>query len=270
VSAEEIGMVVQDMRRGNVIISPGWIDKGTFDMEDYQVIDATQMYHQIMDDNKEIDLYYDHRMMPIWPRALVAYKNEHGNIMVSEISLMDDVRPYETINPVDWDRVKWQFMILLWAGGRSGEGHYIRTTGPLHMWTVCVYEEGEIADIKWGAMVMDGEFAMGPEERWMNAMLVNLRTYTLAGCSNVELVEPQRPKPQRKRISRTGMTIKEIVIKATSKSYRSRSDSEMTYDVPQRMAWTVEASCSASTPASSGSLRMPGDLCQSRSGRLTT
>jgi len=198
-----------------------------------QIIDATTMYHQITN-GPAVKLYDEYRLMPVWDNALICYQNQHGNVHVVQVYSIDREEdrwksdewdqskpPYlwETENEVRWADVRYRFVGVLWIGGRSSNGNPVTTSGPLYRWDVAVYDDGQMADIRWTAL-----YDFGDPERsafiHQNAMQVWFQTFTLAGCSNVEIVTPQRTRPERRRLERLGVNPQKIVIKKTSKSYR--------------------------------------------------
>ena len=211
------------------------------------VIDSTPMYEQIVN-GPQVNLYDDFNLMPVWENALIGYENKWGNVYVIQCYVIDKENdnwtkkewddsydpPYEweTPNPVDWEAVRYRFVAVLWSGGRS-KGQHVNTVGPIYRWDAAVYEDGQIGDLRWTALYdFDGPDA---ESIHQNAMLIWLQTYTLAGCSNVEIVTPLRKKPERKRLERLGVNPQTIVIKKTGKAYRhtATDTSDMIGGVPQ-------------------------------------
>lgn len=189
------------------------------------VVDVTAVFNQIMADNKQADLYGDHKAAPPWWDALLAYTNGFGNVYIIQVIAADaEWRPdhqepirWESENEMDWDRVKWVVDAQLFLGGRSGDGDPFPTTGPIYAWDLAVYPDGDIADIRWTDMGSSIEV-----DRHTNAMLVLLKTLDLANCVNVQICEPDRPRHQARRLARTGVTVSEIHVKPVSKSYRGK------------------------------------------------
>jgi hypothetical protein len=204
-----------------------------------QIIDATSMYDQIVN-GPAVKLYDEYRLLPVWESALIGYVNQLGNVYVIQTYSIDkeedhwELRewdksqpPYlwETENEVDWAAVRYRFVGVLWAGGRNSKGQPIETIGPLYRWDVAVYADGTLGDVRWTALYDFGEDTQESTAYvYQNAMLIWFQTYTLAGCSNVELVTPQRKRPERRRLERLGVNPKKIVIKKTNKSYRYHKD----------------------------------------------
>ena len=265
-SAEAVAKVIRDIKTGRAINAAAYAKDATPEAVEIMtsvhqqlvalstefpaaVIDATPMYKQIVD-GPAVDLYADFRAMPVWQNALVGYENEWGNVWVIQSYSIDrespdwdehyrsegtDIiapYPWETENEVDWENVRYRFIGSLWGGGRT-KGKHVETVGPIYRWDIAAYADGEIADIRWVALYTLGAQA---EATHQNAMMVWLQTYTLAGCTNVELVTPQRSKPERKRLERLNVVPQTIIIKKTSKSYRHSKDdtADVVDGVPQR------------------------------------
>lgn len=195
------------------------------------VIDATRIYEGLLL-KKGVDIYGDHVMLPPWRSAVVSYVNEHGNVIcmmviaseTSDINKpnpllgIDGVARWETDNEVDWDRVEWVYLITVWVGGQDGKGVPVQTTGPVHLWEIAVYPDGEMADLHWVQLQ-----PQMPMEQWDMANLVTLGAINFMNCVNVELVEPQRPRAVQRRMQRSGVRVSEIHVRPISKSYRGKS-----------------------------------------------
>lgn len=197
------------------------------------VVDATAVYRSLVDTpSREIDLYQDHpNIAPPWREATICYQNQHGNVimMLQGGYEADEVKKregpswrhglsdrWEPAQPVDWDRVRWIIDTILWIGGRGGSGPF-PTTGPMHIWRFAVYDDGTPADLHWLQVVDDDVY---PMRDWDMAHLVLLGTLNFMQCRNIELVEPRRPRPQQRRITRTGVRISEINVFPIGKSRR--------------------------------------------------
>lgn len=239
----DIARVVNDIRTGKVVKQKAEMTDAEFaefhqSSRDYlgviarheatQVIDATRIYEQVCT-HGVTDIYADHVLLPVWPGALIGYVNEFGNVAVVQCFAMQrdedewDARPpsynWESPNEVDWGSVTHQFVATLWLGGKS-EGKHFPTIGPVMRWDAACYQDGSIADLRWSDL-FDFKNEQDKLGITQNPMLVWLQTYTLAGCTNVELVVPQhRNRAERRRMDRLGANPKTLVIKRTSKSYR--------------------------------------------------
>lgn len=253
-AVEAVAKVVRDLKTGRVKkndeLPEDAVDSLLYMVThpDTAVIDSTPMYDQIVN-GPPINVYDEYVMMPVWNSSLIGYENHLGNVNIIQTFLMHeddpvtDRRPpgvrwghagqWDTVNEVDWDQVTYQFLACLWVGGRSPKAGALPTFGPIIRWDVAAYEDGSIADIHW-TQIYDLRGG-SPEDFQQNAMLIWLQTYTLAGCTNVELVTPERQRPQRKRLDRLGVTPQTLVIKKTSKSYRhTKGDTDdMIGGVPQ-------------------------------------
>jgi hypothetical protein len=230
-SAERIAKVVNDLKTGryNLLSKSGEALKDSLEallylLEQSPVIDATMIYRNLVANKKPIDVYGDHVMFPPWRSAVVSYVNEHGNVicmllLASETHEIDSRNPalarWETDNEVDWERVEWVYLVNVWCGGHTATGEAVVTTGPLHMWEIAVYPDGEMADFHWVQLSPDV-----PMEQWDMAGWVVLGTINFMNCVNVELVEPVRPRAVRRRMERSGVRVTEIHVRPISKSYR--------------------------------------------------
>jgi len=238
-SAESIAKVVADLRNGRVELSEKArnillpdrpeidvadrldglrqldIDRSKFSV----VIDAQRFYEQLTSQPTDV---YAHNMMPVWENALVAYENEYGNVNLASVVMYPrepshTADTWETLNPVEWSEVEYIYFIGAYAGGRAGGGQIpVRTQGPMFLWRVAVYSDGQIADINWQNVL-----AFDDNEMFNNLILSVLKAYDLGNCVNVELAEPTRSRAERRRMERTGITVSEIHVRPISKSYRN-------------------------------------------------
>lgn len=222
-SADRIAAVVADLRRHRVR-TLGTEDVYGFALDrvrDPVVVDATAIYRSLVAKDQTISVYEDHPCIaPPWDEAVVAYENEHGNVIAMHSTTGLGVRPeareqWRTQTPVDWDRVRWWVGTFLWVGGHSRSLGAFKVTGPVHFWEYAIYEDGAPADLRWVNLSPDY-----PMENWDTASLVLLGTLNFLACRNVELVEPQRPRAERRRIAATGVTVKTLNVYPMGRSTR--------------------------------------------------
>ena len=189
------------------------------------VIDAQRFYEQVTSKDQRP---YDHNLMPVWEAALVAYENVHGNVNVAciVVHLKEHTDSWETENPVDWARVKYVYYVDAYMGGR-GNGRPIQTQGPLYLWRIAVYDDGEIADIFWQNVL-----AFDDPDMFVNLMLVVLKSYDLGNCVNVELAVPHAATPQQRRLDRHGVKVSEIHVRSISKTYQGKGGQPLSPGVP--------------------------------------
>lgn len=219
-----------------------------------ETIDATPLYRSILDTIERgpgINLYEDHPCVaPPWPTALVSYVNDAGNVVLMaqraeqfDVSDPDHMEardfaagvesirdhtnpgPWEPAEPVDWSHVRWIIRTTIWRGGRAG-GRPVALQGPFLTWYYAIYADGTPADLHWVNLVGDGwQFqdgtSGGDHERWQIANLVNLGVLNFMNATNVDIVEPARPRPERRRIARTGVTVKVLNVFPSGRSTRS-------------------------------------------------
>jgi hypothetical protein len=248
-TAEAIARVVADLRAGRVRVpaEPAIRPEDREDLHNIAraigedttgpVVDATGIYRSLVEHPKPVHVYEDHpNIAPPWPIACVAYCNEYGNVVAATI-LARDVPEDERValwepadrvvgqpgpggpvslervtgmsaevatHSVDWQRVRWVTEVIVWIGGRGQLGA-AQTAGPMHMWRLAIYEDGEPADYRWVQLLPSH-----PQERWDMAHLVMLGALNFMNCRNVDLVEPARPRAERKRLARTGVRVSVI------------------------------------------------------------
>lgn len=221
-SAEAIGRVINDLRLGNIVWNVegvdgpvAWLLQGNL----AQVVDATPYFNSFLVSEREIAMYEDHTCIaPPWEKFCIAYQNTFGNViaMVTNVMEGDQIEPWETAEPISWDQVRWVLNTFVFMGGWSEEkGQPIPTSGPFIMYESAVAEDGEPLDLHW--VHVDQRL---PVSFWTNAHMTLLGTLNFMNCRNIELVEPRRPRAEARRVSRTGVTVKEINVFPTGKSTR--------------------------------------------------
>jgi hypothetical protein len=248
-TAEAIARVCADLRSGR-FVNPqpddpplrAYAEKVTRGSATGPVVDATALYHSLVARDEPVYIYEDHPCIaPPWDWASICYRNEHGNVAVMTMlgaewreegayadATADEIQadvevsrsmtqpaPWQPAEPVDWSRVRWIIDTLLFLGGRRGDGRPFQTMGPLHMWRFAVYDDGTPADLHWLHLVPDY-----PMEHWDMAHLVLLGALNFMNCRNVDLVEPHRPRPEAKRIARTGVRVSTINVFPAGRSPR--------------------------------------------------
>lgn len=226
-AGEEIAEAVEDLRKRRVRVpddrtlkkseaslAKGYLLERAAGVE--TVVDATAIYNAMLGPDgkggKEIAYYEDHPCItPPWDEAVICYQNGHGNVVVMETSTTesDGKERWQVVKEVghdasvEWERVKWLTDVTVYLGGQEGTGRRLGTVGPVHMWRLAIYEDGKPADISWINLSPDY-----PMELWDMALAVELGALNFLNCKNVHLVEPPRPRAQRRRMERTGVTVK--------------------------------------------------------------
>ena len=98
-------------------------------------------------------------------------------------------------------------------------GHTVaQTKGPFGVFFVCMDDEGKFLNLR--TIPLYDEL---PAETLEVQVLWLLRLFDFMHCRNIEIVEPTRPRTERRRIARTGITVSEIHIRPVGKSTRSSS-----------------------------------------------
>lgn len=227
-TAEPIAAVIADLRAGRARPAyGGWRDDpALFEMalrlaKAAVVVDATAIYASLAATEHPVYLYEDHpSIAPPWTSAAISYVNQHGNVVVMQATAREwaagDAAEWEPAQPVEWERVRWIIDTFVWLGGRTGAGEPIATMGPAHMWRFAVYADGVPADLRWVQLQPDY-----PLEHWNMAHLVLLGALNFMNCRNVRLVEPQRPRAERRRLARIGVPVHTVNVFPVGRSARS-------------------------------------------------
>lgn len=208
-TAEPVARVIADLRAGrvrHVVEDPRLNEIALAGAKTATVVDATAIYNSLVAKDDPVWVYEDHPCIaPPWESAAVCYVNEHGNVVVMQVTATDVPKSerrkrWEPADPVDWDDVRWLLDTFVWIGGRSPDFGPLPTTGPVHMWRFAVTENGTPADLGW--IHLEPRY---PLEHWDMAHLVLLGSLNFMACRNVQLVEPERPRPTRRRLARLGV-----------------------------------------------------------------
>lgn len=241
-AAEDIARVVESIRKGQVRLHR---DKRLSELalESFKqasgIVDATSIYDDLISEQKlgkPVHFYEDHpSIAPPWEQAIIGYQNGHGNIILMDCvaketdgtKQWDVVKRIEGDAEVEWERVRWRIDVLLWLGGQDHTGKRTPTTGPMHYWRLAVYENGEPADLSWVHI-----YPEYPMEYWDMAHATLLGSLNFMNCRNVEIIEPQRPRPQARRIARTGVRVSMLNVFPIGKSSRNGNKGGESQGVP--------------------------------------
>jgi hypothetical protein len=217
-TAENIAKVVADLNAGRVLLPRDLRDEPGREIAGYAailienpvVIDATPIHRSISDDDAPYRLYEDHPCIaPPFDEFDVCFVNKFENVLVAHCrvapnDLIDD--RWETASPIDWDRVRWRLTCNLYTGGRTTtENRPVTTLGPIYLWRIAIYDDGEPADISWMDLSPSHSGALA---NFQVEMLVLLRTLNFLNATNVDVTEPVRPRAERRRIERVGEGVK--------------------------------------------------------------
>lgn len=234
-STEQIAEVIQDVRCGNYrsLADPKLttIFHEIAEPACNTVVDSTAIYRQLAATVTEYNFYDDFpSMAPPWNEAAIVYENQHGNVIVMCILTGDrdaghNIGPWEP-DPndnkvVDWQRVRWVMEVPLLLGGTDGNGRRITTTAFPMFWRVAVYDDGELADVRWVNIAGEDKY---PISYWDMALLVFESTINFMGCRNVEYVETAVPRPIRRRLLRRGPEVRLGVLHVRPVSRGSRGN----------------------------------------------
>ncbi|GAA2623726.1 hypothetical protein GCM10010399_63730 [Dactylosporangium fulvum] len=253
-TAEPIAEVIADIRAGRVNHPAAFDEMGLRSslklLEQAQVpqpvVDCTAIYDGYMKAGKGVALYDDYpSIVPPWENAFLCYVNQFGNVNALQVLRVDwdgsapSWDNWMTDNDVEWARVRWIAETSIWIGGRSGDGRYLPTSGPCHLLRHAIHEDGSIADINWVALmhkrgVFGEAHAIGDPntEVWDTATVMVGAALNFLNASNVDIAEPSRPRPQRRRLARTGVTVQTIVVRPPGK-HRAKSGAARPIDASE-------------------------------------
>lgn len=251
-SAEMIADVVADIRAGRVW-HPAALDEPGLNtslrllaqaQQPQPVVDCTAIFRECQR-RDEIHLYDDHpQITPPWEDALLCYVNTHGNVLVLHVHReeWDGRTParewWFTENEVDWSRVRWIAETAIWVGG-SSHGKSLPTAGPCHMFRHAIRDDGSPEDINWVALmariddraasdVLHSEGVVYPlsaeahrgiptnridGDTWEAPLITVGAALNFLNATNVDVAEPSRPRPVRRRLAATGVTVQTIVVR---------------------------------------------------------
>jgi hypothetical protein len=237
VTAEPIARVVDDLRRGRAVhllgdpAFPRHISDKAVNAEaarrcliDQPVVDATALYRDLWDRlnvrRQAVDVYGDHpSIAPPWNDAMIGYINEHNNAVVLQVHAepWSARKRWDTTNTVDWPRVRWLLETFIWVGGHSANtGRELPTSGPCHLFQYAIYDDGEPADLHYVHLLENQELGT-----WEVPQLMLLSALSFLNCRNVALAEPVRPRPERRRLARLGVSVQTIVVRPIGRRTRT-------------------------------------------------
>jgi hypothetical protein len=188
------------------------------------IVDATAVYNRILNADRAFDLYDEHILTPPWENVIIGYKNSYNNLILASMFTVEAkeldtvVKDYQKLkdwkwksqNKIDWNNVKWITNTTVWARPRPSNKVY----GPLRKMNWAIYEDGRPADLHWA------DFIEFPKEATEFIELTLLQTINFMNCRNVKLVEPKRPRAERRRIARTGLRVSHISVFPVGLSYQ--------------------------------------------------
>lgn len=189
------------------------------------VVDCTAIFQMQARRQDGIDLYDDTpTVTPPWDDALLCYVNTFGNVLCMQVHRRDHdgstPNNWHTDNPVEWDRVRWIAETAIWAGGLH-QGRTVPTWGPCHMFRHAIRDDGAPEDINWLALMDRGQYSMTGREQlgpagdptWEAVLITLGASLNFLNASNTDVAEPNRPRHERRRLARTGVTVQTIVVR---------------------------------------------------------
>lgn len=243
---EAIAWTIEQFRQRNVTVDPTYrarselaTDKELYLVGTSTVIDVTDIYHQLLTDQRPFGIYEESVLRPPWLDASFCYvQDSDGSVVVNHVAFLAiDAYPGERWQPdfawmergdagpgflqrevephtIDWDQVAYIGIHTVW--GAVPREHYV--AGPLHMNRMAIDADGGLLDLTWVHLQ-----PKVPVSVWDSALSVTLSAVTFLNCRNVTIVEPHRPRAERRRIARHGEhTISEIHVFPRGVSARGR------------------------------------------------
>lgn len=181
------------------------------------IVDITPIYESRakVPDPAPWMVYEDTIMRPPWIDAVFAYQQADGAVVMLHTAFLD--REHEPFDPawlwqtmadthtIDWTQVRWIAVVTIWIAHSTGSP----VGGPYHVVHIAIGEDGVPIDITWSQVV-----EAVPIETWDTPMMLVLCALTFLNCRNVTIVEPKRPRPQRRRMERhsPGVIVSEIQV----------------------------------------------------------
>jgi hypothetical protein len=237
VTAEPIARVVADIRAGRVEHPAAFDQAGIVASREaleraqqpQPVVDCTAIFN-MQRVAEQINVYDDYpSIVPPWENAFLCFVNTFGNVVALQVNRRGwDGAPisrddWYTDNEVDWARVRWIAETSIWVGGVDGNGCVAATSGPCHMLRHAIHDDGSPADINWLALMSRGKFdeagrlVDGNAKTWEASMVTLGAALNFLNASNIDVAEPARPRPLRRRIERTGVQVQTIVVRPPGK-----------------------------------------------------
>lgn len=236
---ELIAEVVADLRAGRVY-QPAAVDHTGIVIstrclaraqKPQPVVDCTSVFDRFRCGGP-VSLFEDHpEITPPWPEAILGFVNIHGNAIVMQVHTYpwNGTEPsrddWYTDNDVDWPDVGWIAETSIFAGGGHTNGRPLGTTGPCHLLRHAISTSGAPVDINWVSLMMGrgyrgvaGDNTDDPnKDTWLAATATLGGSLNFLNLRNVEVAEPHRPRPQRRRLARAGVTVQTIVVRPPGK-----------------------------------------------------
>lgn len=180
------------------------------------VVDCTEIFNAQLSLGA-INLYDDYpQVISPWDDAMLCYQNTFGNVVVMQVHRYDfdgtvpSRDKWRSNNSIDWTQIKWISETGIWVGGKDGDGKDALTFGPCHIFRHAINEDGSPGDVNW----VDPS---GKRIEW-NAALVTLSgALNFLNATNVDIAEPSRPRPSRRRLERIGVRVQTIVVRPPGK-----------------------------------------------------
>ena len=194
-------------------------------------VNCQPIYDDLTDRGEGVDMYDECIVRPPWANVTYCYKPNTPTptvMMIHVVTLArsdypgapewEDALTWESTadtHVIDWNAVEYVSLATVhaWRPGLPG------VAGPLHSWKWAADEDGTMLDIynqQIDPRLEDPDF-------YVNGLLTTLKALTFLNCRNVTLVEPHRPRAQRRRLERAGVRISEIHVFPSGTTVRGQS-----------------------------------------------
>lgn len=190
-------------------------------------VNVTPIHDDVLANNRGLLVYEESIVRPPWDNVVYAHVAhlERALVYLAHVVTLDNTigGPFEpelrwesteADHVIDWDAVRYisTCSVYAWRPGDPG------VTGPLHWWKWCATDDGVMEDLY-------EQYLSDRVERdvFTNNLLAVLHSLTFLNCRNVTLVEPNRPRAQRRRLDRAGVRLSEIHVFPSGVTVRGRT-----------------------------------------------
>lgn len=191
------------------------------DMGEWTIVDISSIYESLVEMNRsgrslsEEIMKRSECMIPPWSHAMLCSVHPDGSAVV-----MVDVK-VRTPDAIEWDNLVEEEELI----ARDPMCQWVVDLG-LHSTLddeVKIAGAGALVGISESGRMMGSHVDCGETPPYVVGWMLSLAiaTFNFMNCRNVELVEPMRSRPVRRRLERQGLRISEIVVLPTGKMRRS-------------------------------------------------
>lgn len=172
------------------------------------VVDISGIYRTVRDRDYSIDLYESHTSVaPPWLLFTMAFVNKFGNVFLLPSFVKEEKDGFDGPSwtqgeDIDWSDVRWTIDTFVFISGKT-HGRGIPTTGPCFLFQTAIHKDGRPVDLHWVDLMPDID-----RDLWDMSHQTMLGALNFLNCRNVDIVEVQQPRPERRRLQRLGAETK--------------------------------------------------------------